>query len=181
MLQVFFLNPMQTILVNVVAWVIIQLSIGYLSSRIPLDQLDPNAWFFQSFAWEQDGEIYQSLFHVRAWKRLIPNGSALYRGAFSIKNLTSGDRTYLERWLKESVRAEICHWRMIVPCVFFFLWNSVTGGWVNVAYALVSNLMPIVLQRYNRPRMRKLLTQLERKTFKKGYTYVPQKELSHSY
>ena len=180
-MQILFLNITQTILLDVIAWLIIQLTIGYCSSKIQLNRLDPDRPFFQTFAWENGGEIYEKIFHVRAWKRFIPNGSKLYRGAFSIKNLPTRDPAYLERWLKESVRAEICHWIMILPCLFFFMWNSVALGWINVAYAVLSNLVPIILQRYNRPRMRKLLAQLEKKPIIKGIPYVPQKELSHSY
>jgi hypothetical protein len=43
----------------------------------------------------------------------------------------------------------------------FFLWNSIKGGWWMVAYAIANNLVPIILQRFNRPRMRKLIAQLE--------------------
>ncbi len=179
-MQILFLNPNQTILLDILAWLIFQLTIGYCSSKIPHDWLNPDQPFFQTFAWEQGGEIYEKIFHVRAWKHLIPNGSALYRGAFSIKRLPTNDSAYLERWLKESVRAEICHWMMILPCVFF-LWNSVALGCIMVAYALISNLLPVILQRYNRPRMRKLLAKLEKKPVKKDIPYVPQQELSHSY
>ncbi len=180
-MQIIFLTTTQAILRDVLAWAIIQLMIGYCISKIPLDWLNPDLPSFQVFAWEKGGEIYEKYFHVRAWKRLIPNGSALYRGAFSIKNLQTNDLTYLKRWLKESVRAEICHWLMILPCVFFFLWNSLVLGWVMVAYAFLSNLVPIILQRYNRPRMHKLVARLEKKPAKKGAPYVAQKELSHSY
>ncbi len=180
-MQVLFLNLTQTLLLDILAWTVIQLTIGYCSSKIPLDWLNPDLPFFQTFAWEQGGEIYEKLFHVRAWKHLLPNGSALYQDGFSIKNLSTSDPAYLERWLKESMRAEICHWLMILLCIFFFLWNSVALGWVMVAYAVLSNLVPIIAQRYNRPRMRKLLAQLEKKPIKKGTPYVPQQELSHSY
>lgn len=180
-MQILFFDPLHTILIDILAWMVFQLSIGFLSSRIPLSWLDPNQWLFQTFSWEKDGEIYEQLFHVRAWKHLIPNGSALYRGAFSIKNLPTNDPAYLERWLKESVRAEICHWVMMLPSVFFFLWNNVALGWAMVAYAVLNNLVPIILQRYNRPRMRKLLGEMERKIPNNGAIYVPQKELSHSY
>jgi glycosyl-4,4'-diaponeurosporenoate acyltransferase len=156
------LTPTAMFLIDIIAWATIQLSLGYLSSRIPLEWLNPNHPFFQTLAWEKGGEIYQKLFRVRSWKHIIPNGSAVYRGAFSIKNLPSNDIAYLRRWLKESVRAEVCHWAMIVPGFFFFLWNSVALGWLNLAYAFLSNLVPIILQRFNRPRMRRLLTQLER-------------------
>jgi glycosyl-4,4'-diaponeurosporenoate acyltransferase len=180
-MQVLFLNPTQTILLDAIVWLVFQLTIGYCSSKIPLDWLNPDLPFFQTFAWEKGGEIYEKYFHVRAWKHLIPNGSALYRGAFSIKHLPKSDLPYLERWLKESVRAEICHWVMILPCVFFFLWNSVTLGSIMVAYAALNNLVPIILQRYNRPRMRSLLALLEKKPIQKGMPYVPQQELTHAY
>ena len=185
-MQIIFLDPVQTILLDILAWTVIQLTIGYLSSRIPLDRLDYNQWFFQTFKWEQNGEIYEKLFHVRSWKHLIPNGSALYPNTFSTKNLPTRDPGYLDRWLKESVRSEICHWMMILPCIFFFLWNNETMGWVNVAYAILSNLPLIILQRYNRPRMRRLLAQQEKKTVKKDSSYTPKQELSkqeltHSY
>lgn len=180
-MQIFFFNPAQTILLDVTAWLVIQLTIGYFSSKIPLDWLNPDLPFFQTFTWEQGGEIYEMLFHVRAWKHLLPNGSALYRDGFSIKNLPTKDPAYLKRWLKECVRSEICHWLMILPCVFFFLWNSVTLGWVMVAYALLNNLPLIIVQWYNRPRTRRLLPQMEMTYSKKDVPYVSQQELSHSY
>ena len=101
-----------------------------------------------------------------------PQWFELYRGAFSIQNLPTHDPAYLEWWLKESVRAEICHWTMIIPCFLFFLWNNIAIGWGMVAYALLNNSVPIILQRYNRPRMRKLLAQLERGKSKLEATYI---------
>jgi glycosyl-4,4'-diaponeurosporenoate acyltransferase len=161
-MQIFFFNAIHTILIDIFAWVVFHLSIGYLSSKIPLEWLNPNRWLFQTFFWEKGGEIYQQLFRVRSWKKFIPNGSRLYRGAFSIRNLKTSDPAYLDRWLKESVRAEICHWVMILPGFLFFLWNNVFIGWIMVIYAFLNNLVPIIAQRFNRPRMRKFLAQLEK-------------------
>lgn len=161
-MQIFFFDPIQTLLIDVIAWVIFHLTIGYLCSRIPVDRLNPNQWLFQTFPWEKGGKIYDQIFHVRAWKHLIPNGSALYKGTFSIKHLASSNLEYLERWLKESVRAELCHWIMIVPGFLFFLWNSIGVGWAMVAYAILNNLIPIVMQRYNRPRIRRLIEKARR-------------------
>ncbi len=183
-MRILFLEPLQTLIFDVVAWVILHLGIGYGSTKIPLKWLNPDRRFFQAFAWEKNGRIYDQLFRVHSWKRFIPNGSALYRGAFSIKKLPIYDLAYLHRWLKESVRSEICHWIMILPGFFFFLWNDVVMGWVMVAYAFLNNLVPIIMQRYNRPRVRKLLAQLERKNLQKGefpVIYAPQQAFSHSY
>ncbi len=162
-MRILFLEPLETFILDMICWVIIQLGIGYLSLKFPEKWLDPGRRFFQSFAWEKGGKIYQQLFRVRSWKHLIPDGSKTYRGAFSIKKLPTSELTYLLRWLKESIRSELCHWFMILPAPFFFLWNSIKGGWLMVFYAFFNNLVPIILQRFNRPRIRKLIAQLELK------------------
>jgi glycosyl-4,4'-diaponeurosporenoate acyltransferase len=156
-MQILFFDTVETILIDIIAWIFFHLTIGYWSSKIPLKWLNPDHWFIRTFAWEKEGMIYQKIFRVRSWKRFIPNGSRLYRGAFSIKNLPTSDPAYLERWLKESVRSEVCHWIMVIPGFLFFLWNTVIVGWIMVAYAFLNNLVPIIMQRYNRPRIRKFL------------------------
>jgi glycosyl-4,4'-diaponeurosporenoate acyltransferase len=50
---------------------------------------------------------------------------------------------------------------MIVPGFFFFLWNDVILGWLMVAYAFLNNLPFIIVQRFNRPRIRKLIALTE--------------------
>jgi glycosyl-4,4'-diaponeurosporenoate acyltransferase len=162
-MQIVFFAPLQTFLVDVAAWIFFHLGIGFCSSKIPISKFDPNRRFFQTFPWEKGGSIYQKLFHVRSWKRFIPQGSALYKNAFSLQHLTTKDPAYLELWLRESIRAEFCHWVMILPGFFFVLWNDVVGSWLVMAYAVITNLVPIVLQRFNRPRMRRMLQQAKEK------------------
>lgn len=172
-MQIIFLSPVDTLLLDVAAWVLFHVSIGFCSSRIPAEWLDPNKRFYQSFSWEKGGKIYQCLFRVRSWKRFIPDGSRLYRNAFSLQTLRRLEPVYLERWLKESVRAELCHWLMIFPSGFFFLWNSTMVGWVMVLYAALNNFFPIVMQRFNRPRIRRFLERFERTPVSIAYPYVP--------
>lgn len=156
-MQKLFLTPAQTFLMDVVSWIFFHLSIGFLSTKIPHAWMNPNLRFFMSYAWEKNGEIYEKLFHVRAWKDLVPDGSRMYRGSFSIKHLPTNDPKFLIFWLKESIRAELCHWAMIVPGFLFFLWNDIFVGWLMVLYAILNNLVPIIMQRFNRPRMRRLI------------------------
>jgi glycosyl-4,4'-diaponeurosporenoate acyltransferase len=156
-MQILFLNPLATFVLDVIAWVFLHLGIGYCSSRIPVERFDIDKPFYKTRPWEKGGKIYQQLFHVRAWKRLIPPGSKLYRDAFSLQKLPNMDPAYLKLWLQESIRAEFCHWMMIWPGFVFFLWNSTLGGWLMVAYAALNNFFPIVAQRFNRPRVRHYL------------------------
>jgi glycosyl-4,4'-diaponeurosporenoate acyltransferase len=163
-MQIIYLAPFKTLILDLLAWACFHLGLGFYSSRIPVEKIDPEKRFFQTLPWENGGRIYQQLFHIRSWKRFLPQGSKLYKDTFSLQKLESIDLVYLERWLRESIRAEICHWMMVIPGFLFFLWNSKTVGWFMVIYAAFNNFFPIVTQRFNRPRIRQLIEQAKRKT-----------------
>jgi glycosyl-4,4'-diaponeurosporenoate acyltransferase len=183
-MRIIFLSDLATGVMDVIAWICFHLSIGYWSSRIPINFFDPQRALYLTKKWERGGEIYDKIFHVRSWKKFIPSGANLYPNTFKIKTLPSFKLDYVEHWLKESCRAEFCHWIMILPGFLFFLWNSVEVGWWMVLYAILNNLVPIIMQRYNRPRVRKMLAQLTKNAPQKQELYVnfePQEALSHSY
>lgn len=163
-MQIIFLSDFGTVVMDVLAWIFFHLSIGYYCSRIPVSRFNAQRPFYLSKRWEKEGEIYQKLFRVKSWKKFIPSGASLYANTFKIRNLPCYSREYLERWLKESCRAEFCHWMMILPGFLFFLWNSAQIGWWMVVYAVANNLVPIITQRYNRPRIRKLLNHIREKS-----------------
>ena len=173
-MQILFLNPLETIILDLIAWVMFHLGIGYTTSKIPLERFDPDKNFFQTFPWEKNGKIYQELFHVRSWKNLIPQGSRLYPNTFSMQHLPATDPGYLQHWLRESIRAEFCHWMMIIPGFVFFLWNDTFMGWMMVFYAAFNNFFPIVLQRFNRPRVREFLEKVREKSSPIGIPYSPE-------
>ncbi len=148
-------------LLDLMIWIVIHLSIGFWSSRIPVSWFNPEGSLYRTYPWEGEGTVYQRLFRVRSWKRFLPFGGHLYPNTFSLQSLTAFDIAYLERWLKESCRSEFCHWMMILPGFSFFFWNNVQLAWWMVIYAVVNNFFPIVVQRYNRPRMRHLVSRLK--------------------
>ena len=53
-----FLTQTETILLDIVIWVIIHLSIGYWTSRIPVNVFNPESWLFRTRKWEKDGMFY---------------------------------------------------------------------------------------------------------------------------
>jgi glycosyl-4,4'-diaponeurosporenoate acyltransferase len=183
-MRLVFLSSEQTLVLDIIAWVIFQISIGFATSRIPVTAFDPQRKWYQSKNWEKGGEIYQKIFRVKDWKGIIPSGAALYKGAYEIKHMAAFTVQNVSTWIRESCRSEFCHWVMMIPGVFFFMWNSTTGGWLNLAYAVANNLVPIIMQRYNRPRVRKLLAELEKRTNLTGeppVIHAVQTNYSHSY
>lgn len=63
----------------------------------------------------------------------------------------------LVRFLRESCRAELTHWLVILPFWVFGFFLTATETWVMLLYGLLANLPCIIVQRYNRPRFLKLL------------------------
>lgn len=169
-MRLVFLPEFNALLIDIIAWVVIHVSVGYWSAKIPARWFNPEHLFYRTHPWEKGGEIYQRIFRVRSWKKFIPNGRALYPNTFSLQKMPTLTREYLERWLRESCRAEFCHWLMIVPGFFFFLWNSVEMGWGMVVYAVLNNLVPIVMQRFNRPRIRRMLAQINLRSLQQTLT-----------
>jgi glycosyl-4,4'-diaponeurosporenoate acyltransferase len=159
-MRIFFFSPILTLIVDVISWVVIHLSIGFTCSQIPVSFFSPDKWLYQTYGWEQSGEIYQRFFRVRSWKGHVPAGGSIYPNYFSIQKLPSFDKPYLERWIKESCRSEFCHWLMIPPGVFFFVWNSILVGWFMLIYAVLNNIVPIIMQRYNRPRIIRIISRI---------------------
>jgi glycosyl-4,4'-diaponeurosporenoate acyltransferase len=149
------------LIANILAWVVFHLSIGFGVSRIPAHWFDPDSFLYRIRQWENGGKIYQRLVQVRAWKRRVPAGGALYPGTFSMQNLSGTSLPYLRRWIAESCRAEFCHWILILPGFLFFLWNSAWFACLMLAYAVLNNLPLIAMQRFNRPRFQRLLQRLE--------------------
>jgi glycosyl-4,4'-diaponeurosporenoate acyltransferase len=146
-----------TILLDFVAWAIIQPGIAFLCIQIPASAFNPDGWLFRTRPWERGGAIYQRLFRVKQWKSRLPDGAAVFRKGFSMKGVADRDPRRLRRWIAESCRAELTHWASILPALLFFTWNPFYVGVVMILYAGLVNLPCIIAQRYNRPRLKRLL------------------------
>ena len=74
-----------------------------------------------------------------------------------MKHIASMQSEYLERWLVETCRAELVHWLALLSSGVFFLWNPPHLGFIMVLYAVIVNLPCVIVQRYNRPRLVRVL------------------------
>ena len=155
-MRVIHLPLFWTIIVDCIAWAIIQPGVAYLSMRFPPSLLDHQRWLYRTRSWERGGDLYRDLFAVRKWKWRLPSGGTLFQG-FSMVRIHSREQDYLRAWMAETCRAELCHWLAILPGFFFFLWNPFWVGVAMIAYAVAFNAVPIITQRYNRPRLLSIL------------------------
>ena len=154
------LPTLQTILLNIAAWLIIHVGVSYLMTHIPLNLFDTGFWLYRQRKWEKNGKIYARIFRLKKWKKRLPDGAALFKKGFQKKHLKRLDEIYLGNFIRETCRAEITHWIMFLLSPVFFIWNIWWVGIVMIVYAILVNVPCIIIQRYNRIRLKRVNSKL---------------------
>ncbi|MER2064010.1 MAG: glycosyl-4,4'-diaponeurosporenoate acyltransferase [Alkalibacterium sp.] len=147
---------MRLFLLDFGAWLFFHLTISLGLIKLPdrffsidheLNQL------FKERGFEDKGKFWKEKLSVHKWKDKLPDGASLFNAGYKKKELTSSHISTIETFIKETKRAELTHWLLIVPAPLFFLWNPVWAGWLMIFYALLVNVPFIIIQRYNRIRL----------------------------
>jgi len=123
----------------------------------PQKLLNPNNKLFRTKSWEAGGEIYQRLFKVRSWKAALPELSDFFKKLFPKKKIKTFNSEYLQSYITESCRAELTHFCIIGITLLFPLWAGFSVALIIIYISVLLNLPFIVIQRYNRPRIQRLL------------------------
>jgi glycosyl-4,4'-diaponeurosporenoate acyltransferase len=149
------LNPEKFAAVIIITQIAASVAVDHLSD----ETLESFRRRMRPIRWEANGEIYQQLFRIRAWKDFVPETGTQFR-----KNHMAGrDEGYLHRFILESVRAELCHAFALFLAVPLIL-NAETpvAEWAFF-YCLFANVPFCMIQRYNRPRFERLLSEKSRR------------------
>jgi glycosyl-4,4'-diaponeurosporenoate acyltransferase len=151
-----------TVVVDVVAWAVISTAVGYLTHRAPVARFATDGPVTRLRPFERDGRWYERHVAIKVWKGWLPEAGGLFEGGFSKRSLRAGGPdgrlAHLERFVVETRRAEVTHWLVMAAGPFFVLWNPWGLALVMVAYGVVANLPCLLVQRYNRARLRRVLT-----------------------
>ena len=134
-------------------------------------RLLPKTWLlydrfpFRPFAAERGGKVYARL-GVRRWKDAMPDMSRAFPGIMPSKKLPPHlTAPALVRMVQETCVAELTHALLCVlgfGCVFI---GKGAYGWVLAFLFAVGNLPYIVIQRYNRPKLLRILEKLGEKPY----------------
>ncbi|SFC15749.1 glycosyl-4,4'-diaponeurosporenoate acyltransferase [Alkalibacterium subtropicum] len=161
---------MRLFLLDLGVWLFLHLTISLGLIKLPDRFLSGSHLLYELFkerSFEKNGKFWKDKVKVHKWKDKLPDGASLFHAGYKKKELQNNDIYTIRVFIKETKRAELTHWLLIVPAPFFFLWNPVWAGWVMIVYALLVNVPFIMIQRYNRIR----LTRIE----KKRQTYTDKK------
>lgn len=143
--------------VDAVAWAGLSVGAGYLGHRLPTRWLARDRVPFRLLGFERDGRWYERRLRIKRWKDRVPEAGDVFRGGFSKRAVQARDRAHLERFVVETRRAELTHWLLLAAAPLFLLWNPWWLGAVMVVYALVANVPCLLIQRYNRARLERVL------------------------
>jgi len=133
---------------------------AWIDVILPPRFFSPNRWLFRTRDWEHDGDVYRVL-RIDRWKDRLPSLVTWQR--FSKKRLTQASRRYLNRFVIETCRAESNHVRAIASVVLMRLWTPFDLWMTCLVIALAGNVPFILIQRYNRPRLLRILARMERR------------------
>jgi len=153
--MIFHLPSSWTIALDFIMWLVIHLGVSVSVAKIKPDAFDPESWLYRGRSWEREGKIYKAFLGVKKWKRVLPDGAAVFKSGFRKKHLRNQDAVYIHRFIIETCRAELAHWVIFVFSFVFFIWNDWWVGMIMVAYALIVNMPCVIAQRYNRARLKR--------------------------
>lgn len=149
----------ELLMFNVLAYTAIQIARIFYDAYIPKAWLDPDLKLFHSYAWEDNGRIYERLFHISRWKDYLPTVSSPTH--FDKTHFTSLDEDYIKQFIWELNMAESHHLRSIITCLVFALWNPLDMFLFVFTVNVLIHLPFIMIQRYNRPRLRHILSEVQ--------------------
>jgi len=144
------------LVLNFGLWPIIHFTAGYVASRRPRSSFNPQTLLYRLRKIEAGGKIYEYL-GVRTWKKWMPDAGDFFKPGFPKKKLKARNREHLEAFYLETCRAEFTHWLTMAGALMFLLWNEWWAELIMIGYAVLANVPCIIVQRYNRGRLSRLL------------------------
>ena len=119
---------------------------------------------FQSQPFEQNGKIYEKL-GIRKWQNRVPDVSKVMPNIVPRKAMEKNlSFTGLYRMVQETCVAETTHVLLCIAGIaLLWIWPGAGGIVLFILYVLLGNIPFILIQRYNRPRLQRLLLAAERR------------------
>lgn len=153
---------LQKFLNSVFYVMIIGLIAGFVFALIPqkLFLRFQNCYRLRSF--EQEGKIYSKYLKINSWKDKLPQFSELTKFGFSKASLNTVSSEYLKIFYIETMRAELTHWVLMLISPIYLCFSAKILVAFTICGNIIGNIPFIIIQRYNRGRVLKLLNHLKK-------------------
>ena len=132
-----------------------------LGRELPKSWLHPDQFPFRTYAWE---EILWKALKIRSWQAKVPDMSKVFPKLMPTKALTQKTAQNLPLMIQETCVAELTHGLLCLAGLYLLkIWPGVSGILLTVIYIVFGNLPFLLIQRYNRPRLQRLLEKQSRR------------------
>lgn len=138
--------------------------VGFIAGRfLPKKWLKYDAPPFRELPFEKGGNFYRKL-GIHRWHKRLPDMSHILPGVMPPKKLTAHiSSAQAEVMVQETCVAEVVHVLLAVLGLYLpFLWPGPGGVVVCLVYVLLGNVPFVLIQRFNRPKLRMLLEKCRR-------------------
>ncbi|MEO0272275.1 MAG: hypothetical protein ABIM30_04200 [candidate division WOR-3 bacterium] len=155
---------MLTFIINFMFWFVIMFFSGIIVHFLPASIYDEDNLIFKPKPWEFDGRLYTTIFGIKKWKDKVPECGEFFKfNPFNKKKLAKGkDIAYIQRFILETCRAELTHLIPILMYPVSLLWNDYPASLYVLIFILLTNFPFLIIQRYNRIRLMRVLRELQR-------------------
>ncbi|MBP3580796.1 MAG: hypothetical protein J6K12_06075 [Clostridia bacterium] len=125
---------------------------GYL---LPRHLLNPDIFPYKSFKWEKDGRVYERIY-VTKWKTKVPDMSKIIKSLYPKVLTRKPDSNQMNILILESCTAELVHVLLIAASPL--LLRIIGGFWGKFYFVcnILGNIPYIIIQRYNRPKFKRV-------------------------
>ena len=154
------LDLWQQALLGALAWAVLSFVVGYACHRLPRRALARDRFVLRLSRRERDTRFYERRAHIRAWKDRLPEAGGFFAGGVSKRALGTRSPEVLERFVAETRRAEIVHSLLLMCWPLFLVWCEPLMAVAMAVYSVVANVPCLVIQRYNRVRLLRVLKRL---------------------
>lgn len=127
-----------------------------------LGRILPKKWFhhdkfpYMVYQFENNGRLYEKL-HIRSWQKKLPDMSRIFPQLMPPKKLAFNEIDRLPEMIRETCVAELIHGLLCLSGLYCIsLWQG-AGGIAVAVLNILGNLPFILIQRYNRPRLLRLM------------------------
>ncbi len=133
----------------------------YVGQLLPRRNFDYTAPPYASYHWERDGMFYTRL-RIQFWKDKVPDMSQYVKSMFRKKISVFRDFEYIKELILETCVAEFVHWMLVLISPVFLVLMEGLAGWIGTVLYALGNLPFVMIQRYNRPRLVRLMNRQKR-------------------
>jgi len=145
-------------------WLVVSLAVGAWANGWSSARLTHTGPLTTLRRWERDGAQWQRVLRVSLWKDRVPEAGGLFDSTRSKRHVRSRATADLLSLRHETVRAERVHWLILASTSVHLLWCRPALAVSMVVFGLVLNVPFIVIQRYNRGRLDRVIRRRETST-----------------